>query len=258
MLSLRRVDPVGTLARQIWQSVARFQYWVPRPIYLWHFDGHHKLIRWRFVIHGCIDGFSRRIMYLFAATNNRAETVLYAFMNACRQLGLPEKVRCDKGKENVQVAAFMFQAHRVTNNQNNIVMAGRSVHNQRIERLWRDVNCVVCSRFRELFVIMEDDGILDHSSYLDILILHKVFLPRLQEALDAFISVWDFHPMSSEGNKSPIRLWHNGWTSISEDTVEFDANSSIDWNGDLPVDLDDESVQVHKFAIYEKHKSNVF
>ena len=29
-----------------------------------HIDGNHKLIRWGFVIHGGIDGFSRKIMYL--------------------------------------------------------------------------------------------------------------------------------------------------------------------------------------------------
>ena len=26
---------------------------------LWHLDGHHSLIRWKILIHGCIDGFSR-------------------------------------------------------------------------------------------------------------------------------------------------------------------------------------------------------
>jgi hypothetical protein len=32
--------------------------------YLWHVDTNHKLIRWRLVIVGGIDGFSRMIMYL--------------------------------------------------------------------------------------------------------------------------------------------------------------------------------------------------
>jgi len=27
----------------------------------WHMDGHHSLIRWR--IHGCIDGYSRLVLY---------------------------------------------------------------------------------------------------------------------------------------------------------------------------------------------------
>ena len=35
----------------------------------------HKLIRWRIVTHGAIDGYSRVIVYLQCATNNRATTV---------------------------------------------------------------------------------------------------------------------------------------------------------------------------------------
>ena len=33
-------------------------------------DGHHKLVRWRFVIHGAIDGFSCTMVYLKCCDNN--------------------------------------------------------------------------------------------------------------------------------------------------------------------------------------------
>ena len=33
-------------------------------------DGHHKLVRWRFVIHGAIDGFSCTMFYLKCCDNN--------------------------------------------------------------------------------------------------------------------------------------------------------------------------------------------
>ncbi len=39
-----------------------------------HINGHHKLINWRFVIHGGIDGFSRSIVYLKCSPNNYAAT----------------------------------------------------------------------------------------------------------------------------------------------------------------------------------------
>lgn len=54
--SLRRVDSLGTAERKR-PKVKRTAYHVPRPNHLWHLDGHHKLISWGFVIHGCIDGF---------------------------------------------------------------------------------------------------------------------------------------------------------------------------------------------------------
>lgn len=40
-----------------------------------HLDGHHKLIRWRFVIHGAIDGYSRVVVFLRCNTNNRGENM---------------------------------------------------------------------------------------------------------------------------------------------------------------------------------------
>lgn len=74
--SLLRVDPTRRLPTGIRQLPNRIRYFVPSPNSVWHFDGHHKLIRWGFIIHGAIDGFSRRIMWLECRTNNHSETVL--------------------------------------------------------------------------------------------------------------------------------------------------------------------------------------
>ena len=102
-------------------------------------DGNHKLIRWRIVLHGGIDGFSRAIVYLGCNTSNGASTVLDLFMNALHQFHTPHCIRSDHGTENVEVAKWMLHHHGTTSNP---VLTGRSVHNQRIERLWRDaVRC---------------------------------------------------------------------------------------------------------------------
>lgn len=94
---------------------------------MWHIDVNHKLIRWRFVIHGGVDGFSRLIVYLSAATNNRASMVLDRFIEATERFGIPSRVHSDKGLENIEVAHFMV-AHRGENRHSHIT--GRNVHNQ--------------------------------------------------------------------------------------------------------------------------------
>lgn len=43
---------------------------------MWRVDGNHKLIRWRIVAHGGIDGYSSTIVFLECADNNCASTVL--------------------------------------------------------------------------------------------------------------------------------------------------------------------------------------
>ena len=75
------------------------------PNCLWHMDTNHKLIAWRFVIHGCIDGNSRTVSHLNCATNlnNLAVTALQYFQEGVRKYGLPSRVRGDCGVENVDV-----------------------------------------------------------------------------------------------------------------------------------------------------------
>ena len=63
-------------------------------------------------------------------------------------------VRCDLGGENVKVAEYMLLKREI---KTKTVITGRSVHNQRIERLWRDVFNGCLSRYHELFYPIENN-----------------------------------------------------------------------------------------------------
>lgn len=82
-------------------------YRVKRSNALWHIDGHHKLIRWGFVVHGIIDGYCRTITGLCASTDNLASTVFNVFLNAQAEYGMPSRMRGDRGGENIDVATYM-------------------------------------------------------------------------------------------------------------------------------------------------------
>lgn len=134
---IRRVDPVGVQVR-CRTVLHRRQYSVKSPNSLWHLDGYHKLVRWNFVIHGAIDGYSRLITYLKVSPNNTSQSVLQAFTSAVLEFGIPSRIRTDKGGENVLVSRWMLE-HPLHGPNRGSVIVGRSVHNQRIERLWRDL-----------------------------------------------------------------------------------------------------------------------
>ncbi len=150
--SLRRVDQIGRNMRRRY-AICRRVYNIPGPNYLWHIDSSHKMISWRVLIHGCIDGFSRAIIYLECTTKNGI-----LFKSGIEEFGLPSRVRGDHGVDNVDVARFMI-ARRGENRGSFI--AGRSVHNQRIERLWAEVNRVLSALYIGIFTFLEERMLLD-------------------------------------------------------------------------------------------------
>ena len=73
-------------------------------------------------------------MFLKCSDNNQASTLLSVFTGAVQKHGLPERVRTDLGGENVDMWRYMVEQHA-----SSAVVTGSSTHNERIERLWRDV-----------------------------------------------------------------------------------------------------------------------
>ena len=200
--AIRRLDPVGTEERRR-TTISRRVYSVDGPNKIWHYDGHHKLIRWRMVTHGCIDGYSRTIVYLHCSTNNTASTVLSHFIDAVRQYGLPKRVRSDLGGENVDVWHYMISQYR----DESVVITGSSTHNERIERLWRDVFRCVVTLFYDTFYGLEAEGTLDPLNETDLYCLHYVYVPKINACLTEFAESWNHHRMSTEHNQTPYQMF---------------------------------------------------
>ena len=212
--SIHRVDHTNVIMRRR-NVIRRRVYSVPFPNSVWHIDGHHKIVRWRFVIHGGIDGFSRTVVFLKCSDNNRASTVVKLFQEGASRFGLPDRVRTDHGGENVGVWRYMLASH---NHDHSCIVTGSSVHNERVERLWRDVNRCIASSFADVFRILEREDKLDPLNEVDLYCLHYVFLPRINKAIHEFQESWNYHTLSTEGNKSPYQLFLEG--------MQHEANTS--------------------------------
>ena len=141
------------------------------------------------------------------STNNRADTVYGLFRQAIRRYGLPSRVRCDYGGENHLVALHMIHYRGIDRNS---MITGSSTHNQRIERLWRDMHRSVTVLFYRLFYFLEHNGLLDPLNEKHLFALQYVFLPRINRALEIFHEGWNSHGIRTEHHLSPQQLFTAG------------------------------------------------
>ena len=203
--SIHRVDHEGVENRKRGR-LRRRTYNVQGPNHLWHIDTNHKLVRWHLVVIGGIDGFSRLPVMLSCMDNNQAETILKCFLDAVDEFGLPSRIRTDKGMENVDIAEYMISRRGINRGS---AIVGKSTHNQRIERLWRDVFEGVLGLFYRLFYSMEDEGLLDPLNEIHLAALHYIYLPLINEKLKVWSRAWSRHRMRTT-RSSPICMWVSG------------------------------------------------
>lgn len=125
------------------------------------------------------------------------------------------------------------------------IICGRSVHNQRIERFNRDIREKVLQNFRNIFERLEDAGNLDVDIPVHLWTLHKVFLPRIQERLDAFRNAHNDHPKRMHGNQTPAQVFLEG--IIRRNGKVYDWGSEMD---DISIDGEEEVLDEQQFASY--------
>ncbi len=121
-------------------------------------------------------------------------------------------------------------------------LTGSSVHNQRIERLWRDVYSAISCLFHQVFNHLESINRLNHLSDIDLFCLQYVFVPRINRALDEFVSGWNNHVISSQ-RRSPAQLF---WSSrlLSSDNCSISDDYGVDVDGPVPESSQQATVEV--------------
>ncbi|GBB83315.1 hypothetical protein RclHR1_10040004 [Rhizophagus clarus] len=242
--SIKRVDVLGNASRLI-RTTLRRVYKVAGPNALWHIDGHHKLIRWKFVIHAGIDGYSRIITYIHCSGNNKSQTVFQYFRKGTHEFGIPSRVRADNGGENVLVEQFM---NRYRGSDRGSFIKGKSVHNQRIERLWVDLIKDVIKLYSTVFNYLEEIGSFNIDNSVYMFCLHYVFLPRINQSLEKWKLIWNKHKIRTEGNLTPEQLFTKGMMTCGYRGME-DSNINpyeygIDFDGPISTENSDNTVFV--------------
>ncbi len=195
--TLRELGPEGCEERRA-KCLRRRRYINPGPNHVWHMDGYDKLKPYGFPIHGCIDGFSRQILWLnVARTNNNPAVIAKFFINTVvEEGGCPTIVRTDNGTENVIVAGIQCYFRCNGNDENAGVKAhkyGSSPANQRIEAWWSYLRRHRTNWWMNFFKDMIDRDVLNTANSLHMECLWFCFSDLLQKELNDIKKHWNSH-----------------------------------------------------------------
>ena len=196
--------------KERWRKVIRHRiYETDGPGDVFHVDGNDKLKRWGFAIHGCIDGFSRKILRLRVATTNMDPIVIsnYYLDFMSRSKFCPNVLRMDRGNENIcceDLQVFL------TGDPESFLYA-RSVRNQRIEAFWSRLKKFKLSWWISFFKSLEKACLYkpEFDTHREVLIF--CFLSVIQNELNKFVLRWNCRAVRQSSDApggNPDLLFH--------------------------------------------------
>ena len=203
-LLLGILDPEGVDLRTRGR-LHRRQYICRGPNQVWHIDGMDKLKQFGFAVHACIDGFSRKILWLKVGRSNNNPAIIAGFYIATvkRVSCLPCLMRCDRGTENSLVRSLhiaLRMDHDDSLSGYRSFRYGRSTANQRVECFWSQLRRMVTHFWITYFKDMRDSGVFDTSNPVHVECIRFCFTQLLQADMDRAAQMWNNHTIRRQNN----------------------------------------------------------
>lgn len=197
MKLMHEIDPDGVAIRKS-RRLQRRKYHSLGPNDCWHADGYDKLKPYGFPIHGCIDGFSRKILWLeLVKSNNNPYTVAPLFLKTVEAVKfVPKRLRTDCGTENGVMAAaqsFLRRNHEDSYSGSKAHLYGSSHLNQRIEAWWSIFRKTKSGYIINFFKKIIQDGSYNPDDDLQKACAWFCFAPLIKDELSQCKELWNSH-----------------------------------------------------------------
>ena len=244
MCAMRLLRPEVAAERRK-RRLHRRDYVSPGPNFAWHIDGYDKLKPFGFAIHGAIDGFSRRIIWLeVGPTNNNPQVTALYFVRAVLQLEkAPLLVRSDRGTENVRIELIQKSIRRNHDDEfagEHSFLYGKSTGNQRIEAFWSILRKQCAGYWIDMFKNMAFYGIFNMHDQVHIECLRFCFMDLIHADLVRMAVEWNTHHIAARKNQHlrggvPDVMYFMPETQEAED---YHANICVEELLDMETELE--------------------
>lgn len=190
MERLRVLDPEGSRQRRS-RKLQRRAYFCPGPNNTWHGDGYDKLKPWGFCIHGAIDGYSRKLIWLrVASSNNNPRVIAGYYLDSVRSAGgCPLKLITDCGTENHIMATMNCFLHNSDAGHSYVT----SVRNQRIEAWWSIFRKNFAQWWMHFYHDLYASGTYNPDQPFQKSCMQYCLMAVVQRHLDVALHLWNSH-----------------------------------------------------------------
>ena len=246
-------NPEGVQVRKR-RRLRRRKYTSPGPNFVWHIDGHDKLKPYGFSIHGGIDGFSRRVLWLEVSTSNKMpEVIAKYYLDAVKRNGLPVNVKADDGTEHSLVQPIHLLLRNIVGSDPDFESFSivTSPANQRIEAFWSILLRDKIGWWKRFFQDMVDLDLFLNDVPVLLEEIRFCFMQLLRKKLEEIVSDWNVHIIPSSHYQGPRgrpntmlpRLYNRQNLGTKVDHEEID-----ELYPSVTVELQDYSLEFGEFA----------
>lgn len=190
MQILKELNPDGAEERRQ-RSLRRRTYRSLGANAVWHVDGYDKLKPYGLAIHGGIDGFSRKILWLKVCKSNNNPIIPAKFYveTIIEHEICPRVLRTDHGTEN----GLMAGIHCTIYQDATAHKYGSSVTNQRIENWWSSLRKRYTGWLIDLFKRKIANGTFVTGSNIYLEVSWFAFSTLVQTELSLILKQWNIH-----------------------------------------------------------------
>ena len=208
-LLVKELDPEGVMIRKR-RHLCRRKYSNPGPNFRWHINGYNKLKYFGFSIRGCIDGFSRKILWLHVYASNKDPNVTAKlYLDTVSEFGgVPKNISTDDGTEHSIIELMhIYLSSLDSNHEESDVLKSfkiiSSPKNQQIEAYSSFLRRDKIEWWKEFFEDLNDLGFFDSSDEAVLECMRFCLMTLIREDLSLIKSDWNVHIISRSRNGGP-------------------------------------------------------